>query len=137
MMHEKRGRLRGLLTAAILLASLTAPSAEEKFSAREMRSNCETILNAAKAAKNEDELELENTFTAGTCWGAFLSIQQFIVTKVEGERTTILKTCVPAEATLLQIIQVFDLFVRSNPKRQDEPFTKVAIAALRSAYPCK
>ena len=48
-----------------------------------------------------------------------------------------LQTCVPPEITLVQIIQVFDLFVRSNPKRQDEPFTKVAIAALRSAFPCK
>ncbi len=136
-MHKKRGRIRALLAGAILFASMMAPRAEDKFSANEMLSSCQAILDAAKAAKNQDELELDNTFTSGTCWGAFLSVQQFIVTKVEGGKSTILHTCVPPEATLLQIIQIFDLFVRSNPKRQDEPFTKVAIAALRSAFPCK
>ena len=120
-----------------MLASLTTPRAEDKFSASEMLSTCQAILDAAKSTKNPDELELDNTFTSGSCWGAFLSVQQFIVTKVEGGKGTMLQICAPPETTLVQIIQVFDLFVRSNPKRQDEPFTKVAIAALRSAFPCK
>ena len=137
MMHEKRGQIRALFAGVVLLASLTALRAEDKLSAGEMLSNCQAILDSAKAAKNQDELELDNTFTSGTCWGAFLSVQQFVVTKVEGGRSTILNTCVPPETTLVQIIQIFDLFVRSNPKRQDEPFTKVAIAALRSGFTCK
>ena len=137
MMHEKRRLIRALFAGAVLLASLTAPRAEDKLSAADMLSNCQAILDSAKATKNQDELELDNTFTSGTCWGAFLSVQQFIVTKVEGGKSTILQTCVPPEASLVQVIQIFDLFVRSNPKRQDEPFTKVAIAALRSAFPCK
>lgn len=137
MMDKKRGQIRALFAGAVLLASLTAPRAEDKFSAGEMLSSCQAIEDAAKTAKNLDELELDNSFASGTCWGAFLSIQQFIVTKVEGGKTGILQICTPPETTLVQIIQIFDLFVRSNPKRQDEPFTKVAIAALRSAYPCK
>ena len=137
-MNEKRRRISSpLLAGAVLLASLSALRAEDKFPAGEMLASCQPILDSAKTAKNLDELELENTFTSGTCWGAFLSIQQFIVTRVEGGKNTMLQTCVPPETTLVQIIQVFDLFVRSNPKRQDEPFTKVAIAALRSAFPCK
>ncbi len=137
MMDKKRGQIRALFAGAVLLASLTAPRAEDKFSAGEMLSNCQAIEDSAKTAKNLDELELDNSFASGTCWGAFLSIQQFIVTKVEGGKTGILQICTPPETALVQIIQIFDLFVRSNPKRQDEPFTKVAIAALRSAYPCK
>jgi hypothetical protein len=137
MMHKKRGQIRALFAGAVLLASLAAPRAEDKFSAGEMLSSCQAIEESAKTANNLDELELDNSFTSGTCWGAFLSIQQFIVTKVEGGKTAILQICTPPETTLVQIIQIFDLFVRSNPKRQDEPFTKVAIAALRSAYPCK
>ncbi len=137
MTHVKRGRIRILLAGAVLLASMTAPRAQEKFSAGEMLTSCQPILDAAKTAKNLDELELDNTFASGTCWGAFLSVQQFIVTKVEGGKNTILQVCTPPETTLVQIVQIFDLFVRSNPKRQDEPFTKVAIAALRSAFPCK
>ena len=136
MTHEKRGRIRNLFAVAVLLASFTAPRADDKFSASEMLASCQAILDSAKTAKNPNELELENTFTSGTCWGAFLGIQQFIVMRVEGGNT-ILKICAPPETTLVQIIQIFDLFVQSNPERQDEPFTKVAIAALRSAFPCK
>ena len=137
MMNEKRRWISPLLAGAVLLASLSALRAEDKFPAGGMLSSCRPILDSAKTAKNLDELELDNTFTSGTCWGAFLSIQQFVVTRVEGGKNTMLQTCVPPEITLVQIVQVFDLFVRSNPKRQDEPFTKVAIAALRSAFPCK
>ena len=127
-MNEKRRWIGPLLAGAVLLASLSAVHAEDKYPASELLSSCQPILDSAKTAKNPDELELDNTFTSGTCWGAFLSIQQFIVTRVEGGKNTMLQTCVPPEITLVQIIQVFDLFVRSNPKRQDEPFTKVAIA---------
>ena len=137
MMNEKHRLIRPVLAGAVLLASLSALRAEDKFPAREMLSSCQPILDSAKTAKSLDELELENTFTSGTCWGAFLSVQQFVITRVKGGKNTMLQTCVPPETTLVQIIQVFDLFVRSNPKRQDEPFTKVAIAALRSAFPCK
>jgi len=136
MTHEKRGRIRTLFAVAVLLASFTAPRADDKFSAGEMLASCQAILDSAKTAKNPNELELENTFTSGTCWGAFLGIQQFIVMRVEGGNM-ILKICAPPKTTLVQIIQIFDLFVQSNPERQDEPFTKVAIAALRSAFPCK
>jgi hypothetical protein len=125
-----------LFAVAVLLASFTALRADDKFSAGEMLASCQAILDSAKTAKNPDELEFENTFTSGTCWGAFLGIQQFIVMRVE-RGNTILKICAPPKTTLVQIIQIFDLFIQSNPKRQDEPFTKVAIAALRSAFPCK
>ena len=137
MTPEKRGLIRALFAGALVLASLTAPRAEDKLSAGEMLSNCQGILDSARTAKNPDELDLENTFATGTCWGAFLSVQQFIVTRLEGEKNPLLQICAPPETTLVQIIQIFDLFVRSNPERQAEPFTKVAIAALRSAYPCK
>ena len=90
MMDKKRGQIRALFAGAVLLASLTAPRAEDKFSAGEMLSSCQAIEDSAKTAKNLDELELDNSFTSGTCWGAFLSIQQFIVTKVEGGKTGIL-----------------------------------------------
>ncbi len=137
MMFGKRGLGRAVLVGAFLVASLSAPRCQEKFTAGEMQTSCKAVLDTAKAAKNADELELDNTFDSGTCWGAFLSIQQFIVTKVEGGKATILDVCTPPDLSLVQIIQIFDFFVRSNPKRKAEPFTKVAIAALRSAFPCK
>lgn len=136
MRHGRRGWVIALLLGAVFAVLSNPASAEDKFSAGEMAQSCEPVLAASKAAKNPDELELDNTFESGTCWGAFLGIQQFIVMKVEAENR-LLNICAPSDLTLLQIVKIFDLFVRSNPTRQDEPFAKVAIAALRSAFPCK
>ena len=41
MIHTKRGRVRALFAAAVLIASLTAPRAEDKFSAGEMLPSCQ------------------------------------------------------------------------------------------------
>ena len=43
MMQKKRGQIRALFAGAVLLASLTAPRAEDKFSAGEMLSSCQAI----------------------------------------------------------------------------------------------
>ncbi len=126
-----------LIAASVFLFSFGALLAQDRYSAGEMMSDCSAIVQTAQSSGNPDELELDSTFASGTCWGAFLSLQQVAVTKMEGGKNTLLNLCVPRQTTLLQIIQVFYLFAQSNPKRSEEPFTKVAIAALRSAFPCK
>ncbi len=130
-------RISVLVACAFYVLSAGIVLAEDKYSAEEMYGDCQAILSSAKSQENSGELELDNTFATGTCWGAFLSLQQIIVTKRQGGKNTILNICVPPDATLLQLIQVFGLFVQSNTERKDEPFTKVAIAAMRSAFPCK
>lgn len=135
-MHDKRRRIGAAFAWALFLISYGA-CAEDIYSAGEMLSDCQEIIDSVKVSKNPDDLDLENTFASGRCWGAFLSIQQLIVTKIEGENHSLLRICAPPETTSLQIIQVFVLFMRANARRQEEPFTKVALAALRSAFPCK
>ena len=135
MTHNKQRRVSAAFAVALLLVSYGA-FAEDKYSAGEMLSDCQEVINSIKVSKNSEELDLENTFASGRCWGAFLSVQQLMVTKIEGKSTSILHIYAP-ETTLLQIIQVFVLFMNENGRRQEEPFTKVALAALRSAFPCK
>jgi hypothetical protein len=136
MTHNKRRRISAAFAGALFLISYGA-LADDKYSAGEMLSDCQEVINSIKVSKNSEELDLENTFASGRCWGAFLSVQQLMVTKIEGKSTSILHICAPPETTLLQIIQVFVLFMNENGRRQEEPFTKVALAALRSAFPCK
>ncbi len=136
MTHNKRRRIGAAFTGALFLVSYGA-FAEDRYSAGEMLSDCQEVVDSVKVSKNSDELDLENTFASGRCWGAFLSLQQLVVTKIEGKNTSLLNICAPPETTSLQIIQDFVSFVQQNRRRQDEPFTKVALAALRSAFPCK
>lgn len=137
MTQMQRRRLRALIAGLALVSSGAVVHADDRYTAGDMLSDCQAIIEASKASGNPDELELDNTFATGTCWGAFLSLQQFAVTRFEGGKNTLLHTCVPQTTTTLRIIQVFYLFAQSNPERQQEPFTKVAIAGLRSAFPCK
>jgi hypothetical protein len=134
MMNKTAG---AFFAGVVLLMSHGSVRAEDKYTAGDLFTDCQAIVQSSKGAGNAEELELDNTFATGACWGAFLSLQQIVVTKKEGGRNALLNLCVPQSATTLHMIQVFTLFLQSNPKRQDEPFTKVAIAALRSAYPCK
>jgi len=136
MIDRVARRASALLAGIVLLFSFSALHAEERYSAGEILSDCQAILESSKSSGNAEELELDNTFATGQCWGAFLSLQQIIVTKKEGGKNNLLQICAPRNATLLQLIQVFYVFVHSNPRRQDEPFTKVALAAFRTAFPC-
>ncbi len=126
-----------LFAAAALQPLLVQGAAAAPYSAEEMLSECEQLLSTAKTAADPDAIELDNTFSTGTCWGAFLSIQQLATLKMAGAKKPIFRDCVPEETTLIQLIQIFDAYVRRNPQRQDEPFTVVALAALHEAFKCR
>jgi len=133
-----------LLAGAMLPAPLVReapaqphPAAAEPYPAEEMLSDCRTLLATASAAADAGEIELDNTFPTGTCWGAFLSIQQLATIKIAGAKQPVFQVCVPEDTTLIQIIQLFDAYARRHPERLSEPFTIVALAALHEAFSCK
>jgi hypothetical protein len=101
-----------------------------------MLSECRTLLATAKATADPESVELENSFSTGACWGAFLSIQQFIGLKAAGSKEPMFHTCVPEDTTLVQLIRLFDAYAREHPGRSSEPFTVVALSALHDAFQC-
>ncbi|MBT3070210.1 hypothetical protein KKP04_04920 [Rhodomicrobium sp. Az07] len=127
-------------TAAVLaivwLAMAGAVQADDGYTTADMLADCNSILRLAKPGANPDELELEDTFTTGHCWGAFHTVQQLLITRLETDNDPLLRICVPEGVSLLQLIQIFDRYARLNPDSQTEPFTAVAMAALRSGFPC-
>ncbi len=137
-MLNKWLRIGAFLFAGAMQQPMLAPrAAADPYSAEEMLSQCQELLSTAKAAEDPEAIELDNTFATGTCWGAFLSIQQLAALKIAGTKRLMLHVCVPEEATLIQIIQLFDAYARRHPERLGEPFTVVAAAALHDAFPCK
>jgi Rap1a immunity proteins len=109
----------------------------EAYSAADMLSRCQELLASAKRTADPDAVEMDNSFSTGSCWGAFLSIQQLVTLKKKGARKTLLRVCVPENVTLIQFIQVYDLYARRHPERENEPFTIVALSAAGEAFPCK
>jgi hypothetical protein len=124
------------LAFAALQLSLACGASAEPYTAEEMASECQALLASAKATADPDAVELENTFSTGACWGAFLSIQQFVTLKVDGARSPMSRACVPEDITLVQFIQLFGSYTKAHPERDGEPFTVVALAAIREAFRC-
>jgi Rap1a immunity proteins len=125
------------LAVALLQPFLLREAAAQPYSAQEMLSQCQELLSTAKRTADPDSLELDNTFATGTCWGAFLSIQQLATLKIAGANNPLFRLCVPEDTTLVQFIQLFDVYARNHPERQSEPFTVVALAALHEAFRCR
>jgi Rap1a immunity proteins len=124
------------LACAVLQLVVATGAAAGPYSAADMLSECHALLATAKATADPDSVELENTFSTGACWGAFLSIQQFAVLRTAGAKEPMLHTCVPENTTLVQLIQVFDAYAREHPELDSEPFTVVALSALHEAFHC-
>jgi hypothetical protein len=112
-------------------------AAAEPYSAADMLSECQALVSSAKATSDPDAIELDNSFSTGSCWGAFLSIQQLVTIKQAGARNPMFRVCVPEDTTLVQIIKIFESFARRHPERDSEPFTIVAIAGLHEAFRCR
>jgi hypothetical protein len=108
----------------------------EPYTAEEMAVECQALLASAKTTADPDAVELENTFSTGACWGAFLSIQQFVTLKVDGAKSPMFRACVPEDVTLVQFIQLFGGYAKAHPERDGEPFTVVALAAIQEAFRC-
>ena len=126
-----------LLAGAALLLPLSGPALAEPATAGEMAEQCSAVLSSAKAAADPDALELDNTFAAGTCWGAFLAVQQFATLKISGSRRMMFRVCLPEDTKTIQLILVFDAYLRKHPERQEEPFTIVAMGSFYQAFPCR
>jgi hypothetical protein len=125
-----------LLTCAAFQLLLACGALAEPYTAEEMASECRALLASAKETADPDAVELENTFSTGACWGAFLSIQQFVTLKADGAKSPMFHACVPGDVTLVQLIQLFASYTKAHPGRNSEPFTVVALAAIREAFQC-
>jgi hypothetical protein len=112
-------------------------TAAEPYSAADMLSECQALLSSAKTTSDPDAIELDNSFSTGSCWGAFLSIQQLVTVKQAGARTPLFRVCVPEDTKLIQIIEIFASFAQRHPERESEPFTIIAIASLHEAFRCR
>jgi hypothetical protein len=99
----------------------------------EMLSACRPITESKVA---DGKVNLPQTFDAGVCWGAFAAIQDETTWADEsGERH--FEICTTEESTRTQLIAIFVEYAKRNPSKYSEEFHRVALAALREAFPCR
>jgi hypothetical protein len=98
---------------------------------------CRPLLDAG--VNSDGTLKLRtNTdteqFDAGQCSGALDTIGVLLALVDNGK--PVLGVCQPLKHSLVQWVNIFTDYAKRHPKRYQEPFAFVVLAALQEAYPC-
>jgi hypothetical protein len=108
----------------ILLLSLPSQSraAEDLDSANFWQPKCKSLLNQNSPQDT----------VSGACMGIALML------KTAGRSLEPpMRVCIPADATLLQIIRVITKAIDEHPELMHEPFIALAIKASQISWPCQ
>ena len=120
------------LMCLLIVATITATSARADVvikNAYDMMNYCkytqlETIDTIEKALRAVTLFD----FKRGFCFGVFEIIYNF--------SSKLAPICIPQEATLGQVIRVFNAYTARHPETQHHSYKYVALLALKEAFPC-
>ena len=110
-----------VLLALALLWSANAWAGEDLESANHLLPKCKLLLK---------EKIYENT-ESGICIGIMLTLKA-----TSGFYEGKLKSCVPDDATIEQIIRVVVKYADGHPEQTHLPLIPMALVALQGAWPC-
>jgi len=122
--------LRALLILVLLFAAIPR---EAHAGARELAGGCQALLAGKRGSG--DEIRIPRTKPALECWGYMQAVQDFAALADENGRR-ILGVCPPDRATLLDLVQAFVRYARTQGKNLPDNAALAVTKALQSAYPC-
>jgi hypothetical protein len=114
---------RNMRFIAGLLLVLVIGNASEAF-AQDLRS-ANYLLPACRDFASDTPHPNSDPFLRGVCAGIIRGLVQ-----VDG------RTCVPEGVKVGQIMRVVLLYIDNQPARHHEDFVKLALEAIRNAWPC-
>jgi hypothetical protein len=122
-------RLAALL---LLLLAVEAPftaqaQSPDYGSGNYMAAPCKMVADQAV----EKDASNVTTYRAGLCMGKVASLR-YVLNFLEDPY----RSCPPKTATVGQHIKVVSAFLEQNPSRLHEEFDKLALEAMRQAWPC-
>jgi hypothetical protein len=129
--------MRILLLIWLLLVSSAADAAkdDQRFSGNDMLRHC-TLAEGIISGQQMPTIPPTSSevFMQGTCLGIIAGIQFF---SKEATKDTRYPVCIPADATLGQILSVVVRYLHQKPDRLHQTFMYLAMAAVAEAWPCK
>jgi hypothetical protein len=123
--------IRIIVAATFALITATATTTAE--TALEVQAWCKPVVNAEQLENSM--IHYKGTHDTGFCWGGFATIQELAHYEWDSG-TTILRFCPPPTLSRLQFIKIFSKYVDDHPEQGHEGFSRVAMLALTSAFPC-
>jgi Rap1a immunity proteins len=107
-----------MLAACITMLSVTGHAQSSADSANEVMKGCRAFI----------DLRLSEIFYQGICSGAVMALLQF---------DSSFGICFPGDSTVNQAVRVVVAYIDAKPARLHENFNRLALEALKDAWPCK
>jgi len=112
------------LAATVAFCVLLLPSSARAETASEMAAGCRLAVAQAPSVSDAEAMR---------CWGAFAVLEEVVW---DPSAKSVFKVCA-GDASRSQLVSAFVAYLARNPRRGSEPFTDVAIDALRGSFPCQ
>jgi hypothetical protein len=123
--------MRALIVGiALELALATSAPAQQdnKFTAKYLLPYCRDAMNNKAPTMSSDAV------MQGMCVG-MVDALDFLMSDLPAEDKEY-RSCPPSDATLKQTVQLVIKYIDARPERMNESFKKLAIEAIRDAWPC-
>jgi hypothetical protein len=128
-----RGQVRAMIWAAGAVAVTASPV--QALTGRQLLRQCEALERGAVVSG--ETVRLPKGQDAASCWVYMAAVQDFAATVETEGGPSLIGSCVPPEATRLQLVQAFTRYARAHVDDLDVRATALIVPALTRAFPCQ
>jgi hypothetical protein len=128
-------QVRAFVGAISALTALAVPSSAQAVTGQELLRHCEALERGAVISG--ETVRLPKNPDAATCWVYMSAVQDFSATVEEEGGPSLIGSCVPPEATRMDLVRAFTKYARAHRADLDLRATALVIPALNAAFPCR
>ena len=128
------GQARAWAWAFGAAAALTVTAPAQAVTGQELLQQCEALERGAVVSG--ETVRLPKGQEAAACWVYMGAVQDFAATVEEEGGPSLIGSCVPAEATRLELVRAFTRYARAHRADLALRATALVIPALSAAFPC-
>jgi hypothetical protein len=122
-----------MIWAAGAIAVTASPV--QALTGRQLLRQCEALERGAVVSG--ETVRLPKGQDAASCWVYMAAVQDFAATVETEGGPSLIGSCVPPEATRLQLVQAFTRYARAHVDDLDVRATALIVPALTRAFPCQ
>ena len=117
----------------VLLACGTAHASDKDDRALAVASQCGWVRTVVL---HNGQFDMQTTFAAGSCWGRFAVVQDFLNVIDEKDQRPLLGVCIPNDVSRIQLIKVYVRYVDEHPEKGHLFFFPVLMESMAKAFTC-
>ena len=128
------GRERALIWVVGTIATTLAIAPAQAVTGQELLRQCEALERGAVVSS--ETVRLPKGQDAAACWFYMGAVQDIAATVEEEGGPSLIGSCVPPEATRMELVRAFTRYARAHRADLDLRATALVIPALSTSFPC-